>query len=46
MCLNNLSCNVTKKMYMYNCIPTNMLESHRIDFSDQSAMNTITVQLW
>ena len=26
MCLNNLSCNITDKMYMYNCILTNMLE--------------------
>ena len=26
MCLNNLSCNITDKMYMYNCISTNMLD--------------------
>ena len=26
MCLNNLSCNFTDKIYMYNCIPTNMHE--------------------
>ena len=32
MCLNNLSCKITEKLYMYNCIPTNMLESHPIDF--------------
>ena len=34
---NNQSCNITKKMYMYNynCIPTNMLEFHPIDFLDQ-----------
>ena len=32
---NNQSCNITEKMYMYNCIQTNMLESHPTDFVDQ-----------
>ena len=32
---NNQSYNITEKMYMYNCIPTNMLEFHPIDLLDQ-----------